>query len=125
MQENQNTGYSELKDKKIFCPYRDALKAACEASSSAAWEKVYVFQHFSMNRFSIDLADFVKSGKKEKALLEANLHELGLLHKKEIFGIQFQIFVSGFWAASSLAELSAVLPAAASEAVAVSPVWAA
>ena len=81
------TGYSELKDKKIFCPYRDALKAACEASSSAAWEKVYVFQHFSMNRFSIDLTDFVKSGKKEKAPLEANIHELGLLHKKEIFGI--------------------------------------
>ena len=80
-------GYSELKDKKIFCPYRDALKAACEASSSAAWEKVYVFQHFSMNRFSIDLTDFVKTGKKEKAPLEANIHELGLLHKKEIFGI--------------------------------------
>ncbi len=80
-------GYSELKDKKLFCPYRDALKAACEASSSAAWEKVYVFQHFSMNRFTIDLGDFIKAEKKEKAPLEANLHELGFLHRKEIFGL--------------------------------------
>ena len=63
--------------------YRDELKAAC---TTAAWERVYVFQHFSMNRFTIDLADFVKAEKKEKAPLESNIHELGLLHRKEIFG---------------------------------------
>lgn len=76
-------GYSELKPRRIFCPYRDELKAAC---TTAAWERVYVFQHFSMNRFTIDLADFVKAEKKEKAPLESNIHELGLLHRKEIFG---------------------------------------
>ena len=76
-------GYSELKPRRIFCPYRDQLKASC---SPEAWARVYVFQHFSMNRFPIDLADFVKAGKKEKAPLESNIHELGLLHRKEIFG---------------------------------------
>ena len=76
-------GYSELKPRRIFCPYRDQLKAAC---SQEAWDRVYVFQHFSMNRFTIDLGDFVKAGKKEKAPLESNIHELGLLHRKEIFG---------------------------------------
>ena len=76
-------GYSELKPRRIFCPYRDQLKASC---SLEAWARVYVFQHFSMNRFTIDLADFVKAGKKEKAPLESNIHELGLLHRKEIFG---------------------------------------
>ena len=81
-------GYSELKDKKLFCPYRDALRKALEADDvQQAWKKVYVFQHFSMNRFTIDLGDFIKAGKKEKAPLEANLHELGLLHRKEIFGL--------------------------------------
>ncbi len=76
-------GYSELKDKKIFCPYRDALKACC---TEEAWNRVYVFQHFSMNRFSIDLADFIKAEKKENAPLESNIHELGVLHRNEIFG---------------------------------------
>ena len=75
-------GYSELKDKGLFCQYRDILKKSCPEE---AWKRVYVFQHFSMNRFTIDLSDFIKTEKKEKAPLESNIHELGLLHKKEIF----------------------------------------
>ena len=81
-------GYSELKDKKIFCPYRDTLKACLINSKKAVWNRVYVFQHFSMNRFTIDLSDYVKAEKKENAPLESNIHELGVLHKKEIFGTQ-------------------------------------
>jgi len=77
-------GYSELKDKGLFALYRDTLKAAL-AEDSEAWKRVYVFQHFSMNRFTIDLADFIKAGKKEKAPLESNIHELGILHRDEIF----------------------------------------
>ena len=76
-------GYSELKEKKIFCPYRDALKTSC---TEEAWNRLYVFQHFSMNRFSIDLADYIKAEKKENAPLESNIHELGVLHRNEIFG---------------------------------------
>ena len=77
-------GYSELKDKGIFSLYRDTLKAAC---TPEAWERVFVFQHFSMNRFTIDLDEFIKKGKKENAPLESNIHELGVLHRKEIFGL--------------------------------------
>ena len=76
-------GYSELKEKGLFGAYRDTLKSSC---GSEAWDRVYVFQHFSMNRFTIDLSDFIKAGKKEKTPLESNIHELGLLHRKEIFG---------------------------------------
>lgn len=78
-------GYSELKEKGIFSLYRESLKAAL-IHNAPAWDKLYVFQHFSMNRFSIDLADYIKASKKEKAPLESNIHELGLLHKNEIFG---------------------------------------
>ena len=77
-------GYSELKDKGIFCLYRDSLKAAL-AGDKKAWNQVYVFQHFSMNRFTIDLSEYIEAGKKENAPLESNIHELGLLHRKEIF----------------------------------------
>lgn len=74
-------GYSELTAKGIFGAYRDALK---ETYGNEWWDKVYVFQHFSMNRFSIDLKEFI-SEKKEPQSLEECIHELGLLHKEEIF----------------------------------------
>lgn len=70
-------GYSELKPKGIFTKYRDQLK------KYADWEKIFVFQHFSMNRFSIDLKDFMQAHK-ELSLKEA-LFQLGTLHKTEIF----------------------------------------
>ena len=78
-------GYSELKDKGIFNLYRDTLKAEL-SQFPEAWNRVYVFQHFSMNRFTIDLAEYITASKKENAPLESNIHELGILHRKEIFG---------------------------------------
>ena len=79
-------GYSELKEKGIFSSYRDTLKADCLPE---AWNKVFVFQHFSMNRFTIDLSDYINQktgGAQKNATLESNIHELGVLHRKEIFG---------------------------------------
>lgn len=76
-------GYSELKEKGIFEKYKTCLKSAYEKLSPESWDKVYVFQHFSMNRFSIDLKDHFK----EKESLLENIHRLGLLHKQEIFGL--------------------------------------
>lgn len=79
-------GYSELKEKGIFSSYRETLKADCLPE---AWNKVFVFQHFSMNRFTIDLGDYInkKTAVAQKnATLESNIHELGVLHRKEIFG---------------------------------------
>lgn len=75
-------GYAELQGKGLFLEYRDELKKSY--GESQAWEKVFVFQHFSMNRFSIDLKDFMKNHADFGILAAA--HELGHLHKREIFG---------------------------------------
>lgn len=74
-------GYAELKGKGLFLGYRDELKKSY--GESQAWEKVFVFQHFSMNRFSIDLNNF-KIEHSDFTILEA-AHELGRIHKNEIF----------------------------------------
>ncbi len=71
-------GYSELKPKGIFTKYRGELKKCAD------WEKLFVFQHFSMNRFSIDLKEFME--KHKDFSLEESLFQLGTLHKNEIFG---------------------------------------
>ena len=75
-------GYSELKQGHFFEPYRHAFKAAY-TNAPQQWQKVYVYQHFSMNRFSIDLKDFSKQN--PTLTLKEQLSELGLRHKNEIF----------------------------------------
>ena len=75
-------GYSELKEGHFFCPYRDAFRNAYK-NNPESWEKVFVYQHFSMNRFSIDLADFCK--KNPSLPLKEQLSLLGHQHKNEIF----------------------------------------
>ena len=99
-------GYAELKEKGIFAPYRDALKASYAGSD--AWKSVFVYQHFSMNRFLIDLKAYQKNcaadggceavsgGDKtayngtvnggENASLARDLEKLGEYRRKEIFG---------------------------------------
>ena len=78
-------GYSELKRKGIFEKYKEELKNQyCnENKMIEAWDKVFVFQHFSMNRFTIDLNEFAKSN--EQMNLSTQLLQLGNLHKNEIF----------------------------------------
>lgn len=73
-------GYSELKPKGIFALYREALKSAFEDFSKS---KVYVYQHFSMNRFLVDLKENLDSSKN----LKENLISIGENHRKEIFGL--------------------------------------
>ena len=79
-------GYSELKEKHFFYPYKDELKKAYSLLKPEAmldsWDKVFVFQHFSMNRFTIDLANYDK----DDLPLAEKLKTVGMLHKKEIFG---------------------------------------
>lgn len=75
-------GYSELKEGHFFCPYRDALRQAY-SNSPETWQKVFVYQHFSMNRFSIDLKDFIKTNPSPS--LKETLSLLGIGHKNEIF----------------------------------------
>ncbi len=78
-------GYSELKKNGIFTDYKETLKSFYEQNgqTTAEWEKVYVFQHFSMNRFSIDLRDFMQKNGSTDIVNSA--HILGTQHKQEIF----------------------------------------
>jgi len=79
-------GYSELKKNGIFGIYRDELKASYENQESIWDNKVFVFQHFSMNRFTIDLSDYCKkNGEGSQQNLLSNIHHLGNIHKDEIF----------------------------------------
>lgn len=98
-------GYAELKGKGIFIPYRDKLKESygvCTAgtdlagtngtkgtdllfSGASAWSKVYVFQHFSMNRFTIDLGELTEEHRWNSLSLLDRIHKTGDLHKSEIF----------------------------------------
>ena len=73
-------GYSELKSKGIFSIYKESLKAAFEDFIKS---KVYVYQHFSMNRFLVDLKENLDSSKN----LKENLISIGENHRKEIFGL--------------------------------------
>ena len=75
-------GYSELKEGHFFCPYRDTLKEAYKGAAEA-WNKVFVYQHFSMNRFTVDLKDFEKQN--PGCSLTEKLHKLGTIHRGEIF----------------------------------------
>lgn len=96
-------GYSELKNKGIFIPYRNELKKNFEKAERGqtsnemnttggqtslylpSWNSVYIFQHFSMNRFSIDLQEYINNEKLGDRPLIENLHALGTLHKNQIF----------------------------------------
>ena len=78
-------GYAELRPKGLFVPYRDALNAAyadCLQEASGAASGIFVYQHFSMNRFLIDL----KEKSQPELTLKENLHRTGLFHRKEILG---------------------------------------
>lgn len=68
-------GYGELKPKGIFAAYTTTLK-----EKSLFWDKVKVYQHFSMNRFTIDLRAWQKANPDYS--LERALDTLGDEHKK-------------------------------------------
>lgn len=91
-------GYAELKGRGFFLPYRDELARSYEGDA-AAWDAVYVYQHFSMNRFQIDLKEYMECmtarggdgtpGPDGNAAgqggIAAALRELGLQHKGDIW----------------------------------------
>lgn len=75
-------GYAELKDKGIFIPYKEALVK--EYENDLSWDSVFVYQHFSMNRFSIDLKKFREKNKDQN--LSQSIKKLGEIHRVEIMG---------------------------------------
>ncbi len=83
-------GYSELTKKGVFSLYKKTLLESYSQDSSAtgfldSWEKVFIFQHFSMNRFSIDLKNFLAANTQKKLSLKDSLNLLGKTHKNCIF----------------------------------------
>ena len=73
-------GYSELKGKGVFQLYREELK---KNYSPENWKNVFVYQHFAMNRFLVDLNEYMK---KEDLHVKEALCEIGKKHRIEIFG---------------------------------------
>ena len=80
--------YVELKEKGLFLPYREELKKSYSADekSKSNWQNVFVFQHFSMNRFTIDLKSYIEENCQNHQINRNVLRELGQIHRKEIFG---------------------------------------
>ena len=85
-------GYSEIKNKGVFVPWRKKLEELY--LNDANYDNLFVFQHFSMNRFLIDLnmatasasaSNNVSENMTISKTLQENLSYLGQLHKKEIF----------------------------------------
>ncbi len=79
-------GYSELKKNGVFELYREKFKSFYEKENPEYWDFVFVYQHFSMNRFAINFKEFEKEKKSDdfkgqKELLD----ELGHLHRDKIF----------------------------------------
>ncbi|MCR4789965.1 MAG: hypothetical protein K5839_02675 [Treponemataceae bacterium] len=83
-------GYSEIKEKGIFQRYKTKLEELyCQDLYKDSYKKLFVYQHFSMNRFSIDLADFLKNNPQYNNLpLTDQLELLGKLHKDQIFNLK-------------------------------------
>lgn len=102
-------GYGELREKGLFAEYAAALKSAAFAAGEnagapagraaapdspggrepesardapAIFPKILLFQHFSMNRFSIDLKERYNPADS----LRVNLDRIGLFHRREILG---------------------------------------
>ena len=86
-------GYAELRERGLFSVYRDTLNSAyaeCPAQSvsapseqkSGCASQVFVYQHFSMNRFLIDLKERADSS----LSLAENIEQVGLAHRKDILG---------------------------------------
>ncbi|GMO47220.1 MAG: hypothetical protein Pg6C_09370 [Treponemataceae bacterium] len=90
-------GYSELKEKGIFTEYKQSLFRAYQGGADPAvqnmipaWDSVLVFQHFSMNCFLTDLNRYRENSAREEPSRETlfqSLNNLGILHRKHIFGV--------------------------------------
>ena len=77
-------GYSEIKNKGVFIPYRKEFEKYYDINQNKSnYDNMFVFQHFSMNRFIIDLNKFQKLNQNMK--LSDALSYLGNKHKSEIF----------------------------------------
>jgi len=76
-------GYSEMKKGGIFEAYTETLRSLYTQKSAAARaNNIFLFRHFSMNQFTIDL----KQKSSPKKSLEQNLADIGTAYRKRILG---------------------------------------
>ena len=88
-------GYGEIKTNGIFQSYLSTMTNLYTHKYMTNYDKLFVFQHFSMNRFSIDFNDFlngkydnvsqIKSRQLQNMTLLEQLQALGTFHKEQIF----------------------------------------
>ncbi len=79
-------GYGELRPRGLFSGYAETLTGIYGADSGDTKPPVYLFQHFSMNRFSIDLRDSSYLKGKESVPIADRLKILGEAHRREVLG---------------------------------------
>lgn len=80
-------GYGELRPGGLFAKYAETLTDAyLQGGMSSNADRVLLFQHFSMNRFSIDLRDSEYVRKCGDMPVDDRLRILGKAHRKEILG---------------------------------------
>jgi hypothetical protein len=75
------TGYSEMKKGGIFESYTEELKKLY-AKKPDLYKQLYIFRHFSMNQFTIDLKQKSQSGEPVKK----TLHRIGKEYRERILG---------------------------------------
>ena len=76
-------GYSEMKKNGIFETYTESLRSLyAEKNAQPLLQNVFVFRHFSMNQFTIDLR---QQSVPNKPLTE-NMVRIGSAYRQKIFG---------------------------------------
>jgi hypothetical protein len=73
------TGYSEMKKGGIFEAYTEALKTSCRKNLR---ERLFLYRHFSMNQFTIDLNQQAARGES----LTETLERIGRAYRNRILG---------------------------------------
>lgn len=76
------SGLGELGPKGLFRPYAEALEKAYRGAPRRLLDRVWLFRHFSMNQFAIEVK---KGADPAKPLLE-ELERLGLANRRRVLG---------------------------------------
>ena len=75
-------GYSEMKKGGIFEAYTETIKKLYEQAGKYKYNQIYLFRHFSMNQFTIDLNQQAKPGES----VAESLGRIGAAYRQRILG---------------------------------------
>lgn len=76
------SGYGELGPRGLFRPYAEALAREYEGAPKALRDSVWLFRHFSMNQFAVEM----KEKRDPSRPLAAELARIGVENRKRILG---------------------------------------